>query len=224
MKAPGDPEWGVRVKWYGHSCFTFQDSAGRLFLIDPFDETIGYSLAWVEPDAVLVTHEHFDHNHLRHAARYELVNSTGTHTVAGVEVTGIPGYHDNEEGRRNGTNRMYVWEMAGLRLAHLGDVGQDSLTAEQLAALKDVDVLFVPVGGKTTVDAPRAAAIVQAVRPRIAVPMHYGNEKVRFFEFDPVDPFLDIFENVLPLPDSGFQLTRGILPEDLTIYAPAVPD
>lgn len=224
VKGPGDADWGVRVTWYGHSCFSFEDSVGRQILIDPFDESVGYDLAWIRPEAVLVTHEHFDHNNLRRAVSYQLMNSTGVSTVAGIEVTGILGYHDNEKGGRHGITRFYVWEMGGLRFAHLGDVGQSGLTSEQREGLGRVDVLFVPVGGKTTVDAAGAAELVREIVPRVVVPMHYGNKRVRFFEFDPVDDFLKLNENVLRLPEPDFQLRRSDLPPALTVYVPALPD
>ncbi len=223
VKGPGDPSWGVQVDWRGHSCFLLRDSTERTFLTDPFDETVGYEPVWAAPDAVLVTHEHFDHDHLRRAVAYELVNSTGVHTVAGVEVTGVLGFHDDQAGRRHGTTRFYAWEMGGVRLAHLGDVGQTELTEDQKRALGPVDVLFVPVGGKTTVDAEGAAALVRQLNPRIVVPMHYGNERVRFFEFDPVDPFLKLFRNVKRLPGPDFQVKPEDLPPETTVYAPAVP-
>jgi len=223
LKGPGDPEKGVTVRWYGHSCFTIEDSAGRLFEIDPFDQTVGHDLPYVDPDVVLLTHPHFDHNYPRMAVKYELMSSTGTSTVAGVEVTGIAGFHDAMEGRRHGPTNFYVWDMGGLRLAHLGDVGQKELSAAQLALLGRVDVLFVPVGGKTTVDAAGAANIVRVVNPRVAVPMHYDNPQVRFFKFDPVEPFLKLFENVQRLPHSDFQITRASLPAGLTVFVPALP-
>jgi L-ascorbate metabolism protein UlaG (beta-lactamase superfamily) len=224
VQGPGDPEIGVRITWEGHSCFRFQDSVGRTFLIDPFDDTIGYTLHWEEPDAVLVTHDHFDHNHRRHLAKYELVESTGSRTVAGVEIVGGLADHDNEGGRRHGPTRIFVWSMGGLRLAHLGDIGQAALRPEQKALLNDIDVLFVPVGGQTTVDAAGAEALVKEISPRVVVPMHYGTRALRFFPFDPVDAFLKRFENVVELPDADFQIRRASLPVGVTVYVPAVPE
>jgi L-ascorbate metabolism protein UlaG (beta-lactamase superfamily) len=222
-KGPGDRDYGVEVRWHGHSCFSFRDSTGRLFLIDPFDETVGYPLAWVDPDAVLVTHGHFDHDHLRRTVKYELVESTGVHVADGVEVTGIPGYHDDRQGAVHGATRFFVWEMGGIRFAHLGDVGQKTLTPEQIVALEDPDVLFVPVGGRTTVDGEAAAEIARGLKAPVVVPMHYGNERVRFFEFEPVDPFIERFDAVRRLSDSSFHVRRADLPDTQTVFVPALP-
>jgi L-ascorbate metabolism protein UlaG (beta-lactamase superfamily) len=224
VKAPGDPDVGVQVTWHGHACFTIEDSVGRRFFIDPFDETVGYKVVWNDPDAVLISDDHFDHDALKRTGRYDLVDSTGVHTVAGVEVAGVLADHDDEGGRKHGFTRIYVWEMGGLRFAHLGGIGQSSLRPEQLAALRKVDVLFVPAGGHVTVDGEKAAALVHQINPRIAVPMHYGTEMVRYFQFDSVDPFLDAFDEVLELPDNRFQVRRDSLPEQTTVYLPAVPE
>jgi L-ascorbate metabolism protein UlaG (beta-lactamase superfamily) len=255
MKPPGDPEVGVSVRWWGHSCFSFRDSADRVLLIDPFDDTVGYSTPKIKPDAVLVTHDHFDHDavpktglpagggagaapagdareqnqkqsHDRTtapASLFPIVRSTGTHIAAGIEVEGIMADHDDEGGRRNGTTRIYVWEMGGLRWAHLGDIGQKKLRPDQQAALAGVDVLFVPVGGRTTVDAFGAAELVKEVQPKVVIPMHYGTPRTRFYEFDPLRPFQTLFENVTLLPLGGFQLRRLDLPTETTVYIPAPP-
>lgn len=223
VKDPGDPDIGVQVTWHGHACFTVEDSVDRRLFIDPFDETVGYKVVWEDPDAVLITDDHFDHDALKRTGRYELVASTGVSTVAGVEVTGLLADHDAEGGRLHGTTRLFVWQMGGLKFAHLGGIGQSALRPEQKEALQGVDVLFIPVGGHVTVDAAGAVALVREINPRIVVPMHYGTDKVRYFDFDSVNPFLDEFDEVLELPDNRFQTSRAALPEKTTVYLPALP-
>lgn len=223
IKAPGDPDLGVHVRWFGHSCFSFEDSAKRLFLVDPFDGSVGYPMPLVKPDVVLVTHPHFDHKYLHRPIQYEILTSTGVHTLAGIEIRGVKGFHDDKEGRRHGSTHFYAWEMGGMRMVHMGDVGQSALSELQQETLGSVDVLFIPVGGGTTVDAKTAAKLVKILKPRLVVPMHYGNNRVRFFEFDPVENFVSLFKKVVPLQQSHFQVRLADLPEETTIYVPAVP-
>lgn len=256
VKPPGDPSVGVEVRWWGHSCFTLVDGAGRTFLVDPFDDSVDYPAPRIRPDALLVTHPHFDHAGFPGAAAepllkapvrdsesdgasgepggrsrrpapprwpYAIVRSTGVHTAAGVEVIGVPADHDDQGGRRHGATAIYVWEMGGLRFAHLGDIGQRTLRPEQRAALAGVDVLFVPVGGKTTVDAVGARALIEEIRPRVAVPMHYGTACVRFYEFDPIAVFLREVSRVRLLDTDVVRFRRSDLPLETTVFVPAPP-
>ena len=119
--------------------------------------------------------------------------------------------------------RPYMTYAPFLPEAAAGSIDGRDVVAPHRRALKGVDVLFIPVGGHVTVDAAGAAALVRQIQPRIAVPMHYGTDKVRYFEFDPVDPFLDEFDDVVELPDNRFQARRTELPEKTTIYVPAPP-
>ena len=156
-------------------------------------------------------------------APFSIVRSTGIQTAAGIEFSGILADHDNEGGRRNGITRIYVWEMGGLRWAHLGDIGQHALRPDQKAELAGVDVLFVPVGGRTTVNATEAAALVKEIQPKVVIPMHFGTPRTRFFEFDPLGPFQVFFERMKLLPLGGFQLRHADLPPETTLYIPAPP-
>lgn len=256
VKPPGDPAAGVEVRWWGHSCFTFTDGAGRTFLVDPFDDSVDYPAPRARPDALLVTHPHFDHAGFPGATAepllkppvresdadasaenrgaaprrpgpprwpYAIVRSTGVHTAAGVEVVGVLADHDDQGGRRHGVTAMYVWDMGGVRFAHLGDIGQKALRPEQRAALAGVDVLFVPVGGQTTLDAAGARALIEDIRPRVAVPMHYGTARVRFYEFEPIAAFLREFPRVRLLDADTVRFRRADLPSETTVFVPAPP-
>ncbi len=90
-----------------------------------------------------------------------------------VRVTSIAAWHDDTAGSQRGANTLYVVEVDGVRIVHCGDLGQPKLTEEQLSALGKVDVLLIPVGGVYTVDGTQAADVVDQIKPRIVVPIHY---------------------------------------------------
>lgn len=216
LRPPGDPAQGVTITWWGHSAFSFSDSAQRVWLVDAYDETVADAPPWPRPTALLITHDHFDHD-FRPAGRYEVVDTTGVHTVDGIEVTVFPSFHDGVEGRRHGPNRILFWSMGGVSLAHLGDIGSPQLSTATLQALEGVDVLFVPVGGQTTVDAAGAEALVRQIHPRVVVPMHYGHPRVRFFPFDPVEPFLSRFLQVQHRSGSAWTVVHSALDAGPTV-------
>jgi L-ascorbate metabolism protein UlaG (beta-lactamase superfamily) len=227
----GDPErWGLDIVWHGHSCFSFRDGSGRLVVIDPFDETVGYQSLRLWADVLLITHDHFDHNNVKSVSAVDrssmtVVNSTGTVQARKLTITGVLADHDDKEGRAFGRTCLFIWTMGGLRIAHLGDLGQRSLTPSQKEALRSVDVLLIPVGGFVTLDAPGALKIAQEIAPRVVIPMHYGRPEARFYPLDPVDPFVKLFgsDRVRRFQGSRLHLVKEDLPSKMTLYVPETP-
>jgi len=97
-------------------------------------------------------------------------------------------FHDGEGGRKRGKNTVYLMEVDEVSVCHLGDLGH-VLTTEQVAELDNVDVLLLPVGGVSTIDAPLAAEVVRQLEPKVVVPMHYKTEALDR-ELEPVGRFL----------------------------------
>lgn len=71
-----------------------------------------------------------------------------------------------------GKNIIFAWKMDGLRLCHLGDLGH-LLEEATVKGIGRVDVLMVPVGGVYTIDAAGALKVVEQLKPRLILPMHY---------------------------------------------------
>lgn len=143
-------------------------------LIDPFSKEIGLRPPRLSDNIILVTHEHYDHNNISDLTPEQFViRGPGEYEKSGVYVEGTLSYHDKAEGKERGLNTIYLIRMEDMRLCHLGDFGQQKLTDQQVEAIGDVDVLFIPVGGKYTIDGKEAAEVVKQIEPKIIVPMHY---------------------------------------------------
>jgi L-ascorbate metabolism protein UlaG (beta-lactamase superfamily) len=164
---------GVTISWYGQSCFRVE-SKGVSLLFDPFSKDIGLRAPRLNADIFLITHEHYDHNNVKDVpAGAFVIRGPGEYEKSGVYTEGIVSFHDNFQGVQRGLNTIYVVKMEDMRLCHMGDFGQAKLTDEQLEAIGDVDMLFIPVGGKYTINGSEAAAIVREIEPKIVIPMHY---------------------------------------------------
>ena len=189
------------MRWYGQSAFRLQAEDGRSVLIDPFG-AVGPALAArglrfdypaiaaATADLVLITHEHVDHNAagvVGGAPR--IIRSTAGRFASPVgPVVAVAAEHDDVAGTRAGPNTLFAFSLEGLRVCHLGDLGQPVLRLEQRAAIGPVDLLFVPVGGQATIAAAAAFEVVRQLRPTWVVPMHYRTPAIDFLE--PVDAFL----------------------------------
>jgi L-ascorbate metabolism protein UlaG (beta-lactamase superfamily) len=151
----------------------------------------------------------------------------GSQVVAGVPVTGIATYHDAQEGSQRGTNSVYVVQLDRLQFCHLGDLGHD-LTKAHVAAIGAIDVLFTPVGGGPTIGPETAAEIVQRLKPRIIVPMHYNAEipaqspwmRARLRKVD--DFIARSNETVEHIATRAFTLTKDELQKDPKIIIPTL--
>lgn len=181
----------MEIKWHGHSCFEITSEEGMVIVTDPYDGSYGYPVPELTADIVTVSHEHRDHNNVAAIkSEPEVVKGAGEHICKGMRFYGVKTYHDTSSGAERGENTAFLFDVDELRLCHLGDLGQ-VLEASQLRSIKekDVDVLFIPVGGVYTIDAKGANEVLGQLEPKIAIPMHYKTPPLRL-NIQKVDPFL----------------------------------
>ena len=165
----------MEITWLGHSCFKLKGKQATV-ITDPFSPATGYTLGKVTADIVTVSHPHPGHSYVQGIAdEPRILKSPGEYESGGVLTVGVHTFHDNEKGALRGKNTVFVIDVDDVMICHLGDLGH-VLTAEQVAEIDGVDVLLIPVGGVSTIDAVQAAQIVRQLEPKIVIPMHYKTE------------------------------------------------
>lgn len=172
------------ITYLGHSAFKIKTKTATI-VTDPFDpKMVGFSYPKLEADIVTISHYHHDHDFLERVTGVKkIIDGPGEYEVMEVSMIGISSL---------GKNTIYVIEAEGLRIAHLGDLGQ-KLTQKEIEDLGEIDVLMVPVGGMNTLGPKEAFDVVQQVEPILAIPMHFGVEDINreaFKDLLPVDDFL----------------------------------
>jgi len=181
------------LEWYGHSYVRIVTESGASIVIDPHDgASLNLPEHRVEADAVLVTHNHYDHNAVEMIRGSPAVHKwrRGEFTVGDVKVVGLKSFHDKVQGKLRGENTIYILDIDGFRLAHLGDIGHKP-EGSLLESLRGVDLLMIPVGGVYTIDAYEAWETVEATGARLVLPIHYWVPKSTV-PLDPLDKFLNI--------------------------------
>ena len=175
--------------------------------MDPFAKGIGYEIPQgFKADIVTISHEHPDHNNVAFVAGKPRVIRGLTadkkgwtrvdEKVKDVSIRSVGVYHDGERGAARGLDTVFIFEVGGVRIAHLGDLGH-VLNDAQLAAIGAVDVLLIPVGGTFTIDGLKATRVIEQLRPRIMViPMHYKTDASTIKELESAALFLDGKQNV----------------------------
>lgn len=168
----------MNIQYYGHSCFKITTKpAGRAtedinIFFDPFDKSVGLRPPQGQADIVFVSHHHYDHDNIS-ALKGEpiIIDTPGEYAIKGINTTGIDSFHDDKEGAIQGRNTIFTIESEEIRVCHLGDLGGE-LTSDQIEDM-EVDIIFVPIGGKYTLDGKKAAELIRKIEPNIVIPMHY---------------------------------------------------
>lgn len=205
----------VEIFWLGHSCFRLRGKELTV-ITDPFDRTSGYFLGRVTADVVTISHDAPDHANVKAVGgNPRVVDGPGEYEISGALIAGVATRRDSRKGVVGEKNTAYLMEIDELTICHLGDLGE-ILTSEQVEQMNSADVLLIPVGGNNTINAAQAAEVVSQIEPRIVIPMHYKTD-VTALELEPVSKFLREMGVTDPKPLPKLSLTKGSLPEELSV-------
>jgi len=188
----------MTIKFLGHASFLITSDGGVRIITDPYesggyDGALRYGPITDQADIVTVSHDHADHNYVAGVPGDPVV-VTSSGEVKGIDFEVTESYHDDTQGAQRGINRMFCFEVDGIRICHLGDLGH-LLSPEQVASIGNVDVALIPVGGHFTIDAQGATRAIDRLQPAVVIPMHYKTPKVDL-PIGPVDDFLAGKQNV----------------------------
>jgi len=220
----------ITVRYLGHSCFYLVSDKRSTIVVDPYGSSLGYHFPPIDADICLLTHEHRDHNAawrvggnpriLKRTCEFRLEHEvTLERTKETFTFVGLPTLHDKMAGRKEGPNTVYTWYMGDIKFCHLGDLGV--LPDEKLLFRIGLpDVLFVPVGGKTTLDPLEARLTINMIKPKLVFPMHYLTPltQVNHLCKYTLDDFLSESENVEKLNSLAVSIDKNKLPENSKIW------
>jgi L-ascorbate metabolism protein UlaG (beta-lactamase superfamily) len=217
----------MNIQLLGHATFLIT-TGGKKIVTDPYEPggfggAIGYGPLREAADYVTVSHAHADHNYVSMVpGRPRVISRAGQQSHAGIVFRALATHHDASRGAERGANIVWVIEAERLAVCHLGDLGH-TLTPEDAVALGHINVLLVPVGGTYTIDAEGATAVVNRLRPNIAIPMHYQTPKTKL-NLAPVEPFLAGKAPVRKVEGSELAVTADDLPEptEIVVLQPAL--
>jgi len=201
----------MKIKYLGHATFIITSDTGIKIITDPYETGGEFSYGEIEEsaDIVLVSHDHFDHSNVAVVGgNPEVVR--GTKKIKGIEFKGIATYHDDAGGRLRGKNTIFCFEVDGIKVCHLGDLGHQ-LSAQQVVELGKVDILLIPVGGFYTIDAKAASQVCDKLTPKVIIPMHYKTDKCGL-PIASVDEFLRGKKEVSRLDASQAEFKQAELP------------
>jgi L-ascorbate metabolism protein UlaG (beta-lactamase superfamily) len=180
----------IEISWHGQSFFTIKTAKGTVIAIDPHAIPEYGRLQGVRADIILVSHNHNDHTQVGVIENFrdkDVRIITGLkggglkadwnpvdETVKDVHIRSVGVYHDSMEGLKFGKTAIFILEVDGWKIVHLGDLGH-LLTPALLKKIGPVDVLMIPVGGIYTINGSEAKEVVAQIKPKEYIfPMHCG--------------------------------------------------
>jgi len=204
----------MKVRWNGHSSFTITADDGTVIVTDPYEPGafgggIGYQQIQDEPDVVVISHDHDDHNYTDGFTNdFTAIRDSGE--ARGIQFTAVSTFHDETQGSQRGDNRVFVFAVDGVTICHLGDLGH-VLSDDQIAAIGTVDLLLAPVGGFFTIDHNQATDATERLDPKLVIPMHFKTDKCGF-PIAEVDESLTGKQNVKRLDADEIEISADKLP------------
>jgi len=211
----------MKIKWYGHASFKITTEKGVRIIIDPYESgifggAIAYGKVTDEADIVLTSHDHEDHNYIKDIqGKFKHINQAGSHEEKGVKIRAIPSYHDTSKGKERGENLIFIIDVDGLTVGHMGDLGH-ILEKDIVKQIGKVDVLLVPVGGFYTIDAKEATQTMNDLASLVTIPMHYKTEKCNL-PIAGVEEFTKDKKAVRTTGGPEVEITKANLPESQEI-------
>jgi L-ascorbate metabolism protein UlaG (beta-lactamase superfamily) len=173
-----------KISWLGHDGFLYRGDKTLYF--DPFQITGG-----PPADIILVSHEHFDHcspddikkiqtentvivtegdSAKKLSGKVEILKPGDTRTIQGIPIEAVPSYNTNKEFHVKAKGWLgFIVTLEGVRVYHPGDAD----FIPEMNSIK-ADIAFLPVSGTYVMTAAEAVEAAKALKPKIAIPMHYG--------------------------------------------------
>ncbi len=204
------------ITYLGHSSFKLKGK-GASIITDPYHATNGQKFPSIGSDIVTISHDHDKHNAAELVKDQPfVVSGPGEYEIKGVKIVGVSSYHDAKQGKEKGKNTIYNIKIDGIRICHLGDIGQSELSSAQMENIGNVHILFTPVGGRYTLDSSTASKIVAEIEPRIVIPMHYSSNELDR-NLDTVSKFLKEMGATQTETTTKLSITRDKLPDELSV-------
>jgi L-ascorbate metabolism protein UlaG (beta-lactamase superfamily) len=213
----------MRITWYGHAAFLVETSGLRIIL-DPFrsPDSGGYEPIAEPADLVVVSHENDRyHSHLGQiVGSFDVVRALELPpdgaVVRGIRFESIHVYESPDRLPEDEVTIVH-FRADDLHIVFLGDLGH-RLSEDELAALHGADIVMTAAGGPPTIDFPEIPALLDAIGPRVILPMHYKTPKINL-DIQPLERFLEVLpgDTVERPGTSSIEIARDTLPAVRTI-------
>ncbi len=202
----------MKIQYLGHACFLIEDKVKIVF--DPFNN-IGYDMQKVEADYAFSSHSHFDHNNFNSVLGATKIARKEDCELLPFKVDVIKTYHDDVLGKKRGENLVYKIELEGLKICHLGDLGEP-ITYELAERIGACDILFLPCGGNYTIDSENAYKLSNYLGAKCVIPMHFKTPRSTV-DIDSVNNIKSLYKSIIEV-KGQLNITKETMPSEQTLF------
>lgn len=172
---------------YKTTSFILTSAEGESVVVDPTSMP-KKAVVDLMPAAIVSTHNHPDHTDVSYVKEYnesaQLIQYVeGELQTKDFHIYTVDSSHGGDT--INGSNYIIVFEVDGLRIAHMGDVGQTSLTEDQLEEIGTIDIAFMQFENSysdMSIDNRKGFTIIEQLNPKIVIPTHYTDKSRALLE------------------------------------------
>ena len=202
----------MQIKWLGNSSFLLKTSLSKKILIDPFtplefldlDTTI--DIITLSKDFHKISNFDLTNNNAK------IITNGETYCENNIKIKGYLSYSDNIAGLKRGRNYIYIYEIDNLKICHLGYLGH-FLNEEMINTLKNLDILFLPIGGNLCLNGNESFKLSELLNPKYIIPMCYKSSDYDFYFNGPLD-YISKSKNIINVSSSEININ------DLPSYYP----
>ncbi len=205
----------AEFKWFGHNCFRIKSREATI-ITDPVERSTGYAMP--RQNANIVSISNYDSPNANIGVvrpEFQIVDGPGEYEMEDVFVTGVRTFLDDARTEKKQFNTAYLFELDGLVICHLGDLGQIP-NSEQTERLAQADILLLPIGGANGLTQEQAAEVVSLLDPKVLIPMQYRTE-IGDKALLPLDSFAKLVGVELPEPMEKYSPRKAELKEAMEI-------
>lgn len=184
----------MKIQWLGNSTFLIKTSLGKKILIDPFNILKTFSSDIHSNIISISKNSWIDSNNTFISPETKVVCSNDTYFDGSIKIKGYLSYSDKLSGLKRGKNTIFTYEIDNYKLCHLGYLGEN-LNDELVKILKDIDILFIPIGGSICLDGLSAYKLSSLLSPKYIIPMCYKSLNSDFY-FDGPKNFVSNCKNI----------------------------
>jgi L-ascorbate metabolism protein UlaG (beta-lactamase superfamily) len=207
----------MEITWYGHSCFRLTERNFAAVVTDPYDhKAVGYDALKLKAEIVTISHDAPGHSNSDAVkGTTHVLTGAGEFEIGGVFITAVQTAGGGKKSKDKVRNTLYVFDYDGITVAHLGDM-QDVPTQGEVEALGTVNVLLIPVGGGTGLNAAKASEVVSLLEPNIVIPMYYSTPDAKL-NLDSLNKFLKEMGLSKQESQPSLKITRSGLPDETKV-------